>query len=235
MPDKKMLITTALTASFGLAAVLATGAVLADDDRAGKGKAKPAAKHAAETPPAEDTSVSQLTIADWPKESREVANAIIKKYGEPHGASPEMLIWHRTGPWKRTIVHRDPVEHGFPVPHSDLVEQFVDYKVPTDKFDDLAAYDGSVVVARTTGELSARCDKEAMNFLAINLATDVAEGKKTVDQARQAYAETAMKTMKAMKSKKAQLPRDVRGFRFEMPDGNTADPDEPYQPKSARR
>ncbi|MEX2153654.1 MAG: hypothetical protein WD825_09970 [Gemmatimonadaceae bacterium] len=56
--------------------------------------------------------------------------------------------------------------HSFPKPHTDLLEQFIDYRVPVDKYDELAAYDGSVIVERTKGEISARCDKEAMNFLA---------------------------------------------------------------------
>jgi hypothetical protein len=146
-----------------------------------------------------------------------------------------MLVWLDTGPWKRTVVHRDPVPHKFPVPHTDIVEQFIDYKVPIDKFDELAAYDGSVVVARTTGELSARCGEEAMNFLAVNLAADIVEGDKTVDEARRAYAETAMKTMKAMKNQQA-MPELVTGFRFDLADGNTADPDRPFkEPKAASR
>jgi hypothetical protein len=56
----------------------------------------------------------------------------------------------------------------------------------------LARYDGSVIVERTKGEISARCDKEEMNFLAINLGNDVVTGKKDVDAARKFYADTAM-------------------------------------------
>ena len=70
------------------------------------------------------------------------------------------------------------------MPHKNVLQQFVDFAVPADKFDELAHYDGSVVAERTVGELSARCDKEEANFLAINLAADVAEGRKTVDEAR---------------------------------------------------
>jgi hypothetical protein len=40
-----------------------------------------------------------------------------------------------TGLWKRTIVYRDEVPHNFPKPHTDVLEQFVDYKVPVGKFD----------------------------------------------------------------------------------------------------
>ncbi len=51
------------------------------------------------------------------------------------------------------------VPHDFPMPHPDLLEQFVDYQVPPDKFDELAQYDGSVIVERTKGEISARCTR----------------------------------------------------------------------------
>ncbi len=47
-----------------------------------------------------------------------------------------------------------------------------------DKYEDLAMFDGSVIVERTKDEISARCDKEEMNLLALNLANDVAAGKK---------------------------------------------------------
>jgi hypothetical protein len=79
--------------------------------------------------------------------------------------------------------------------HLDLLEQFVDYSVPADKYDELALYDGSVVIARTVGEMSARCDKEEANFLALNLANDVATGKKTVEDARAYYARSIKEMM----------------------------------------
>ena len=70
------------------------------------------------------------------------------------------------------------------MPHPDLLEQFIDYQAPPEMYDELAVYDGSVIVERTKGEISARCDKEEMNFLAINLANDVAIGERTPDEAR---------------------------------------------------
>ncbi len=122
------------------------------------------------------------------------------------------------------MVSRDPVEHRFPVPHKDVLEQFIDYRAVPDKLDELARYDGSVIVERSKGEMSARCDKEEMNFLAINLANDVATGKRSVDDARKFYAMTAMAFMKGEKSPY------VQKFVFTVPTGGTADPDMPFQP-----
>jgi hypothetical protein len=65
----------------------------------------------------------------------------------------------------------------------------VSYNVPSDKFDELAAYDGSVIAERTRGELAARCDKEGANILALNLANDIITGKRSVEDARKTYGE----------------------------------------------
>lgn len=67
------------------------------------------------------------------------------------------------------------------------MESVIDYHVPPDKADDLEAYDGSVLFDRTKGEMSARCDKEAANMVALNLADDIITGKRNIDEARQEY------------------------------------------------
>ena len=134
-------------------------------------------------------------ISGWPAKTQEVANATMAKYGAPNAVTGNMLVWNNNGPWKKTIIHKEPVQHNFPMPHLDLLEQFVDYKVPADKYDQMANYDGSVVIARTVGEMSARCDKEEANFLALNLANDIATGKKTVEESRMYYARAIKEMM----------------------------------------
>lgn len=160
-------------------------------------------------------------VSAWPDVPREVAQTVMEKYGPPQEATPSRLIWFENSPWKRTILYRDSYQHDFPMPHPDLLEQFIDYQAPLDTYDDLAMYDGSVIVERTKGEISARCDKEAMNFLAINLANDIATGERNVEEARQFYAETAMAFMEG------ESDPYVEGFVFEVPEGGTTDPDEP--------
>jgi hypothetical protein len=167
-----------------------------------------------------DDSDAKKIIANWPNTSKMVAQEMIDKYGQPQGVTAEMLTWNNNGPWKKTMVSRDTVLHNFPTPHPDLLEQVIDYKVPTGKFDDLARYDGSVIVERTKGEMSARCDKEGANFLAINLANDVATEAKTTEDAR-AYYTQAMKTFK----QSGQMDPYMQGFKFTLPTGNTKDPD----------
>ncbi|MGH7636917.1 MAG: hypothetical protein ACREOK_04635 [Gemmatimonadaceae bacterium] len=149
---------------------------------------------------------------------------MIDKYGQPNEQTATRLVWHATGPWKRTILYKNEVPHDFPKPHTDLLEQFIDYRVPADKYDELAAYDGSVIVERTKGEMSARCDKEAMNFLALNLADEIVRGVRTVQQARAEYAKQAMAFMNN------QSAPHTTGLHFNVPNGGTADRDRPATP-----
>lgn len=162
----------------------------------------------------------ERTMAGWPAASKEAAMFMTKKYGPPAAMTADMAVWGKTGPWKRTVVFAREYAHAFPMPHTDVMQQWVDYKAPTDLYDELATYDGSVVLERTSGEMSARCDKEGANFLALNLAHDVATGKQTVEGARKMYGEQIM-AMKAMKP----APYTERLMFGSM--SNTGDPDQP--------
>ena len=107
-------------------------------------------------------------IESWPEESREAARLVIDQYGEADEINESQLTWHKPGPWKRIIASKVFHRHNFPAPHIDSVESVIDYRVPVDKFAQRAAFDGSVIVERTAGEVSARCHDEQANFLAIS-------------------------------------------------------------------
>jgi len=118
-----------------------------------------------------DTGSSSYTslesiVSSWPSTARRAARAMISRYGPPAEVSASRLVWNDNGPWKRTVVDRQEVLHNFPFPHVDVLEQVVTYRVPPDKFDDIAAFDGSLSAERTRGELSSRSETEEMNFLA---------------------------------------------------------------------
>lgn len=125
-----------------------------------------------------------------------------------------------TSPPPGSCLYREEVPHNFPKKHTDTLEQVIDYRVPPDKFDELVAYDGSMTVRRTKGEMSAMCDKEEMNFLALNLAHEVAAGKLGVGDARKTYAKVAMAFMKGEKHPYTQA------LQFKVADKETADRDE---------
>jgi hypothetical protein len=147
---------------------------------------------------------------------------LIAKYGNPDVVGDRMLVWFDTGPFTKTVLMRDAAPHDFPMPHVDYLTQTALYRVPADKVDDLFEYDGSVWVHRTRGELSAQCDVEAMNFLALNLAHDIASGRRSVTDARAFYARTAMEFKQGNRSSPY-----VTGLMFRS-GANAADPDKPH-------
>lgn len=165
-------------------------------------------------------TVASRHIENWPEESREAARLVIDKYGEPDEAADSELIWHNRGPWKRIVASKSFYRHNFPAPHIDAVESVIDYRVPPERFSDLAKFDGSVIVERTAGEVSARCHDEQANFLALNLMHDIVTGAKSVEEARAYYAREF-----ADYRRKKPTPY-MQGLRFEPGDASAADPDE---------
>ena len=129
---------------------------------------------------AETAKGAKAAVADWPETSRITALALIEKYGTPRHASADSLTWVGPGNWKRTVLHRDDSAGG-------LLEQTVAYRVPEKKVADLQGLEGGVSVDRKREELTVRTDGERTNFLAANLAHEVASGFKTPDQARDFY------------------------------------------------
>lgn len=159
-------------------------------------------------------------MESWPEQSREAAQLVIEKYGQPSEATDSMLVWHGAGPWKRIVATKTFYEHHFPVPHIDAVESFIDYKVPPHMFTPLAEFDGSVVVERTAGEVSARCHDEEANKLALNLMHDIVTRSKTVEQARRYYAKEFLDYRRG-----AATPY-MDELRIDSPDAETADTDQ---------
>jgi hypothetical protein len=165
------------------------------------------------------TAHGSEVIRHWPKESREAAQLVIDKYGEPDEAIESHLIWRKCGEWKRILASKVSYQHDFPAPHQDSVESFIDYRVPPEKFSDLAAFDGSVIAERTAGEVSARCHDEEANRLALNLMHDIVTGVRTVQEAREYYA----KEFADFRRKKP-TPY-MEKLHFTPASGGTADPD----------
>ncbi len=164
------------------------------------------------------TQLSPLTEG-WPDESREAAQLVIDQYGKPDESTDTQLTWRTPGPWKRIVASKAFYTHNFPVPHFDSVESIIDYRVPPDKVTALAQFDGSVIVERTAGEVSARCHDEQANFLALNLMHDIVTNAKSVDEARAYYAKEF-----ADYRRKKPTPY-MEKLHFSVGQGDTADPD----------
>jgi predicted outer membrane protein len=128
-------------------------------------------------------------IANWPARPKLAIQQMMGKYGPPNEVSSETVVWHDQGPFKRIMVTRKEIPHDFPLPHMDFLEHTVSYNVPSDKADELLAFDGSITIMRTAGELSARCDLEGHNILTLNLAHDIIRDNKTVATARKEFGQ----------------------------------------------
>lgn len=170
----------------------------------------------AQTVAGKSDPIEQL-LQSWKAKPQDLARKLIAKYGPPQESTPQRMIWHHNGPWKQTVLLNEEIPHNFPKPHTDMLEQTVEYRVPPEKVDELTEFDGSVLVDRTRGQLSARCDSEEGNLLAINLANEIITGKRDVKGARQHYAE-------AILQKKHSEYKD--GLLFFLPVSNQADTDE---------
>jgi hypothetical protein len=179
----------------------------------------PAANAQQQTPSAESLAWVQKHAGAWPEKTRQIAARLVTKYGPPAEATERQITWSGNGPWKRTTLYREEVQHNFASSHKDVLEQTINYKVPADKLAALAAFNGSVVVNRTRGELASTSDGEDTNFLALNIADDVIKGERDPDQARTYYAQIIRARM--IREPEAYL----QGLKFK-PAAATADPDE---------
>ncbi len=160
-----------------------------------------------------------LSIAQWPESAREAAQLVVDQYGEPDEITANWVVWHKPGPWKRIVASRQVHEHNFPAPHLDSVESVIDYRFPDEKARDIYLFDGSVVINRTEGEVSARCHDEQANLLALNLMHDIATGAKSVQQAREYYAH------EFLNARRKQPTPYMEKLHFMPTQGSAADPD----------
>jgi len=158
-------------------------------------------------------------IDAWPAAQKNVAKQMLAKYGMPNEATPTKLFWYRNHPWKRTVLTSEVVVHNWPTVHSDFLTQVIDYRVPPEMFNAVAEFDGSILLDRTKGEVSARCDSEAANVLGINMVHEIVSGKRTVADARRISTENTVAYNLGRAAPYAER------LLFDVPNGGTADLD----------
>jgi len=157
--------------------------------------------------------------AGWPDTSVQAAKILLSKYGQPTEFTPSMLIWKGVTPFRRIIVYREEVTHKFPMLHKDVVEHVVGYKVPIDKVESIAKFDGSILIDRTRGEISSRSGDESTNILALNLTNDIVTGNKNFESAR---TELGRLAVDLLNGNKAPLSENLQF----VAQSNAADPDQ---------
>jgi len=121
-------------------------------------------------------------LVGWPALITSLALELVMRYGTPQDRNARQLTWFDNAPWKRTVLAKSGAAHNFPKPHQDILEQTIAYRVPLEKVAELLAYNGSILVDRTRGELTVHCDSERANILTLNIADDIVKGERSADQ-----------------------------------------------------
>jgi len=189
------------------------------------GEARAQADMSAGPPPTEGTQASQTpesVTAKWPEGARATAREMISKYGEPNRFSEGALVWIDNGPWQRTVVYRNAWPHFLGRKDKDYLEQTIAYRVPAEKIEDLKRFDRRLEINQSRGQLSSRSESEALNFLALNLADEIVNDKRGVDDARDFMAKTESL------SRSGKTSRYTQGFLFP----HRAEPQAPARPRS---
>lgn len=143
-----------------------------------------------------DKNKVEKMIQNWPLLSKEVTYTMMEFYGEPNTATEAQITWYYNGPWKRTTVYKDGYPHDFPEPHTDMLEQVINYHVPAEKVGELAMLEGSLLVDRTKGEVIVHCDNEGANTISMNVMHEIVQGKRSPEEARQKIKEQITKFLK---------------------------------------
>jgi hypothetical protein len=132
----------------------------------------------------------ETMIRDWPERSRLAARALILKYGEPDIAEAGRFVWEGNGRWEETVLYRNPPLGADAKPHGDVLEQSIPYGMSSRKLAEIKRFDDRLEYDRSRGALSARSDREPYNYLALNLANEIATGKRSAEDARAFYRKT---------------------------------------------
>jgi hypothetical protein len=146
-----------------------------------------------------DAKDASSAITAWPTATKKTGQALIEKYGQPDGVTDRMLVWNDKDPWTKVVVYRDAIKQGS-LTHDAFLENTVNYKVPLDKVADLIRFDSALVIDETRGTLASNCDTEGCNFLALNLANDIATGKRDVASAKDFFKNTMTKSLSGKSS-----------------------------------
>jgi hypothetical protein len=163
-----------------------------------------------ETESSQSAQTPETIIKDWPERARSIAQVMIEKYGEPNRFGRDSLVWYDNTPWQKTVVYREAWPHYVAIRDKDYLEQTIGYQVPNDKVVALKRFDKRLDVNQVSGELSSRSESESLNFLALNLADEIVNEGRSVEDARDFYDRTA-RLAQAGKSSEY-----LRGFLFNV-------------------
>lgn len=133
--------------------------------------------------------MADTVVANWPPISAQAGRRLIEVYGVPDAVRSDQLVWRNNGPWKRTVV-RDVTPPYVQAEDLGVVEQSIEYPLTPFQAAELAAFDRRLEYDSFRRELSARSDREEVNYLRLNLANDIVNRRMTPEQAQHLYTRT---------------------------------------------
>ena len=131
--------------------------------------------------------LAEATVGSWWSAASRAAGRMSEKYDVPDEVRSGYLVWNGNGHWKRTVVRNVTPPYG-PVVEVGVLEQTILYPLTPGQVVDLGAYDCNLDYDHDTRELTARSDREDVNFLRLNLADDIVNNRMTPEQASHLHA-----------------------------------------------
>lgn len=117
----------------------------------------------------------------WAPAARAAVQEMIERYGPPQKISSFELRWEGPSPWKRIVIQNEP---------QSPLEEVAAHPFPEDKAFALERFPHGLRVYPEEGALGARNRTEALNFLSLNLADDIATGRTTPEDANDIFVRT---------------------------------------------
>jgi hypothetical protein len=131
--------------------------------------------------------LAEAAIGGWWSASARVARLMVERYDVPDEVRSGYLVWNGNGHWRRTVVRNVTPPYGPPV-ELGVLEQTILCPLTPGQAVDLEAYDLKLDYDPGTRELTARSDREEVNFLRLNLADDVVNRRMLPEQAKHLHS-----------------------------------------------
>jgi hypothetical protein len=141
------------------------------------------------SPPPDNLSPTvraKKTIERWPADSRLLAERLLEELGAPDEVMPHYITWQSKKPFVTTTLFADRASSNQP----GILSQSVPYRVPVGRWRALSAFGKGVSYDVVFNELVAVNDNPEANLLALNLADEVIQSKRTPDEARSYFDQT---------------------------------------------
>jgi hypothetical protein len=119
-------------------------------------------------------------VSNWSPQSQDLIKKMVSKYGSPNEISDNRVTWHNNGQWRRTEISRNFGK--------DALKQTASMPIPPERLGEVAMFNKDIIVNQAEGEVTATGNSERHNFLVLNLAKEVIDGRLSPYEARRQFS-----------------------------------------------